>query len=157
MSAVTCCCYLLLPAAVTCCYPYRGRGFTGLILILADQVLPTVSLSAEDFTNAATPPQSKGYRAEGGLTEGAFQAQRRRPQTPWFFGLKGRFCQPRPKAWVSGIASRSGPERAVQPPPGSYLHRRSIAQIRSIPYIPLVPFDLVPAQPLPQFVLVLAA
>jgi hypothetical protein len=31
-----------------------------------------------------------------------------------FFGLKGRFCQPRPKAWVAGKDSDHGPERAIQ-------------------------------------------
>ena len=36
---------------------------------------------------------------------------------PVDFGLKGRFCQPRSKAWVSDTASRVGPEGAVHLPP----------------------------------------
>ena len=31
------------------------------------------------------------------------------------FGLKGRFCQPRPQAWVNG-GNRQRPVRAVRPP-----------------------------------------
>ena len=37
-----------------------------------------------------------------------------RATEPFFFGLKGRFCQPRPKAWAIGVDSGVGPERAVR-------------------------------------------
>src|SRR5436309_423508 len=41
-----------------------------------------------------------------------------------FFGLKGRFCQPRPAPWEEvGSAMRFSPERAQQPAKGSRLSR----------------------------------
>jgi len=33
--------------------------------------------------------------------------------SPRVFGLKGRFCQPRPKAWGKGEGIIFGPERAI--------------------------------------------
>jgi hypothetical protein len=84
--------------------PIPGGALRDRIARLADKQVTVLLIIDSCFSGMMATPSTKAI---------VMAACRGDEASSEFFGLKGRFCQPRPKAW-EGHGRGSGPERAVQ-------------------------------------------